>query len=467
MRWSRAYSRHGRSPGSRRRWLATSTPTPSLGKKRVGGSYRQWPCSIQSCPSPSSPPAGRDSRAIRATRLVDATLARRGHGGRYGTGPKTGMSTRPLSAARHYPQGRTRGAPCPGPPTRRRRIDRRGADPVHEAPALLDPDASAARPCSRRSRPSRRRAAPPPGPRRTGGSLGAVATAGAPRPDPTPLPPPTRGVARLWWSSWRSPPHSCRRSSRWRSTGPRRPRIGAAGLADGALDIQALLDRAQPSVVTISTGQATTRLRRGRFRRDHLRGRPHPDQRPRDRRGDRTPGSALRRREPTRAGGCSPDDDIALIRLDDTRSLPAKLGSDDTAVGDEVVAIGNALNLGGTPSVTSGIVSAKDRTIERTRRHAQTTSSRPTPPSTPATRAGRWSTPPGEVVGINTAIIDDAQNIGFAIAIDPIKAADRDLKAGRGDHHPGHRVPRRVPSPSAGRPEVLDEYGVTPTTGRS
>ena len=64
--------------------------------------------------------------------------------------------------------------------------------------------------------------------------------------------------------------------------------------------------------------------------------------------------------------GSSPDDDIALIRLDGAQGLePAELGSSDgAAVGDEVVAIGNALNLGGPPSVTRGIVSAKDRVIE-------------------------------------------------------------------------------------------------------
>ena len=56
-------------------------------------------------------------------------------------------------------------------------------------------------------------------------------------------------------------------------------------------------------------------------------------------------------------------DDPGARTVDDL--VPAELGSsDDLQVGDEVVAIGNALNLGGEPSVTRGIVSAKDRSIE-------------------------------------------------------------------------------------------------------
>src|SRR6185436_2890450 len=38
----------------------------------------------------------------------------------------------------------------------------------------------------------------------------------------------------------------------------------------------------------------------------------------------------------------------------------------------------------------------------------------------------------GEVVGINTAIIRDAQNVGFAIAIDPVRSLIRDLEEGNG-----------------------------------
>ncbi|MEQ1702173.1 MAG: trypsin-like peptidase domain-containing protein, partial [Ilumatobacteraceae bacterium] len=58
--------------------------------------------------------------------------------------------------------------------------------------------------------------------------------------------------------------------------------------------------------------------------------------------------------------------DIAVLRVDDTTGLvPAPIGSSAAmAVGDEVIAIGNALALDGGMTVTKGIVSAVDRTIE-------------------------------------------------------------------------------------------------------
>ena len=57
---------------------------------------------------------------------------------------------------------------------------------------------------------------------------------------------------------------------------------------------------------------------------------------------------------------------MAIIRVRDRDDLvPAQLGSSNALeVGDPVVAIGNALGLGVEPSVTLGIVSAKDRSIE-------------------------------------------------------------------------------------------------------
>ncbi|MGH2685097.1 MAG: trypsin-like peptidase domain-containing protein, partial [Actinomycetota bacterium] len=63
--------------------------------------------------------------------------------------------------------------------------------------------------------------------------------------------------------------------------------------------------------------------------------------------------------------GIAPGDDIALLEMQDASGLtPAELGnSSSLQVGDEVVAIGNALALGGDPTVTRGIVSAKDRDL--------------------------------------------------------------------------------------------------------
>ena len=58
--------------------------------------------------------------------------------------------------------------------------------------------------------------------------------------------------------------------------------------------------------------------------------------------------------------------DIALVKVDGAKNLPtARLGSSKASlVGDQVLAIGNALALPGGPTVTTGIVSAIDREIE-------------------------------------------------------------------------------------------------------
>jgi serine protease Do len=83
--------------------------------------------------------------------------------------------------------------------------------------------------------------------------------------------------------------------------------------------------------------------------------------------------------------------DLAVLKVDPPgkKPLPAiKFGdSDKTRVGDWVVAIGNPFGLG--HSVTAGIISARGRSAT----NRSTTTCRPTPPSTRATRAVRCSTP--------------------------------------------------------------------------
>ena len=135
--------------------------------------------------------------------------------------------------------------------------------------------------------------------------------------------------------------------------------------------------------------------------------------------------------------GASPDDDLAVIQVQDVDDLvPAELGSsDDLRVGDEVIAIGNALNLGGEPTVTRGIVSAKDRdlTAEGVSLEGliQTDAA-----INPGNSGGPLVNAAGQVVGMNTAIVADAQNLGFSIAIDVARPIIEDLKAGEGQVTP-------------------------------
>jgi putative serine protease PepD len=132
--------------------------------------------------------------------------------------------------------------------------------------------------------------------------------------------------------------------------------------------------------------------------------------------------------------GSSPEDDIALMAMvDSPEVVPAELGnSADARVGDTVVAIGNALDLGGTPSVTEGIISAKDRVIEAQNGLVLENLIQTDAAINPGNSGGPLLNARGEVVGINTAIISDAQNIGFAIAIDAIKPLIEEITAGGG-----------------------------------
>jgi len=130
--------------------------------------------------------------------------------------------------------------------------------------------------------------------------------------------------------------------------------------------------------------------------------------------------------------GSLPGNDVALVQADGVSGLiPAELGSsDELEVGDEVVAIGNALNLGAQPTVTKGIVSAKDRTIDAENEsldHLIQTDAA----INPGNSGGPLVNSSGQVVGMNTAIIKDGQSLGFSLAIDEIKPLIEMIKAGK------------------------------------
>ena len=110
--------------------------------------------------------------------------------------------------------------------------------------------------------------------------------------------------------------------------------------------------------------------------------------------------------------------DLAVLKVDGTGFAAARLGSSaDVEVGDEVLAIGNALGLGDTPTVTTGIVSALDRSLQlmagRLTQLIQTDAA-----INPGNSGGPLVNAYGEVIGVNTAIAGDAEGIGFAISID-------------------------------------------------
>ncbi len=123
--------------------------------------------------------------------------------------------------------------------------------------------------------------------------------------------------------------------------------------------------------------------------------------------------------------GRDPKTDIALIKIKANHSLSAAtLGdSDALRVGDWVIAIGNPFGLGHT--VTVGIISAKERIIGAGPydNFLQTDAA-----INPGNSGGPLVNLEGKVVGINTAIVAQAQGIGFAIPINMAKYILSQLK---------------------------------------
>lgn len=117
--------------------------------------------------------------------------------------------------------------------------------------------------------------------------------------------------------------------------------------------------------------------------------------------------------------------DLALVKIDAKGQLPlAPLGDSDTIeVGEWVMAIGNPFGLAQT--VTAGIVSAKGRWIGSGPYDdfIQTDAS-----INPGNSGGPLFNVKGEVVGINTAIVQGGQGIGFAIPVNMAKSVLAQLK---------------------------------------
>ena len=209
--------------------------------------------------------------------------------------------------------------------------------------------------------------------------------------------------------------------------------------AEGGLDVKSILDRAQPSVVSISTGQETLgALFEGAgtgviisddglvLTNDHVIS------------GAETMTVDLPDGRTFEAEliGSFPANDIALIQLEGASGLTAaKLGSSaELEVGDGGGHRQRARHRGG-PTVTQGIVSAltaRSRPGGLTLDDVIQTDSA----INPGNSGGPLVNSAGEVVGINTAVGEyqgvQTPGIGFAIAIDALKPLIEDLKAGEG-----------------------------------
>ncbi len=142
---------------------------------------------------------------------------------------------------------------------------------------------------------------------------------------------------------------------------------------------------------------------------------------------------------PARVIGTDKATDLAVIKIDTNAPLPTvKLGNSDVAeVGDWVQAIGSPFALSQT--VTAGIISAKNRTIEpgasgQFQHFIQTDAA-----INPGNSGGPLLNMNGEVIGVNTAIFTQSagyQGIGFAMPSNTVVSVYNDLIS------PSHKVTR-------------------------
>ena len=126
--------------------------------------------------------------------------------------------------------------------------------------------------------------------------------------------------------------------------------------------------------------------------------------------------------------GTDPAKDLAVIKVPTTDVTPIDIGSSDSLrLGDDVIALGFPLGLGG-PTVTKGIVSGKNRNLEVPRDDTQGGEEivnfegllQTDAAINPGNSGGPLIDTAGRLVGINTAAAGAgaAENVGFAIAID-------------------------------------------------
>jgi len=146
---------------------------------------------------------------------------------------------------------------------------------------------------------------------------------------------------------------------------------------------------------------------------------------------------------PAKVVGVDPTDDVAVIQAEGASGLtPLSFGnSSSVSVGDSVVAIGNALNKPGPPTVTEGTVTALNRSITVNSDLGGTESLTQLVEHNAQLQPGNSGGPlfnaAGQVVGMNTAAASGAipqsgTNDGFAIPINSAMTIAHQIETGRG-----------------------------------
>jgi putative serine protease PepD len=180
---------------------------------------------------------------------------------------------------------------------------------------------------------------------------------------------------------------------------------------------------------------------------------------------------------PTTLVGADPSSDVALLKID---APPTNLqaitfgNSRQLQVGDAVIAVGNALGLSaGTPTVTSGIVSATGRTVQAGDSSGTTTETLTNIIQTDAAinsgnSGGALVDSAGQVIGLNTAVASSsegnapAQNIGFAIPATTIQGLLAQLRQGGTTKASKAYLGVEVEDETS---QLQQAYGFVPTSG--
>ena len=160
--------------------------------------------------------------------------------------------------------------------------------------------------------------------------------------------------------------------------------------------------------------------------------------------------------------GSDPATDVAVIQVD-AKDLPTvALGdSDQIQPGISAIAIGNPLGLDNT--VTAGIISATSRSSSQVGIPDKRTDFLQTDAAiNPGNSGGPLLNEQGQVIGMNTAIIQGAQGLGFAIPINTVKrVADQLAKGGKIDHaYMGVQMLTLTP-------QVKEQFNSDPNSGLS
>lgn len=127
--------------------------------------------------------------------------------------------------------------------------------------------------------------------------------------------------------------------------------------------------------------------------------------------------------------GSDPQTDIALVHvtLPKAQHTPAHLGnSDKLEIGQKVLAIGHPFGLG--YAFSTGIVSGFGKLFETKQEVLQERFIQTTGPINPGNSGGPLVDSDGHIIGINSSILQGAQNIGFAVPINTVKSIVADLQ---------------------------------------